>query len=95
MVQLKNETEALAISITKKSETPIKKTHTKPQETLELRLTKSKETLSFKSPMSIEGCWRFGWTSLKFYNSIFNVTEEKIKFEFLYKSFWRTFIPII
>ena len=34
----------------------IKQTHTKPQATLELKRIKSRETFSFKPPMSIGGC---------------------------------------
>ena len=48
MVRPKNKSHDLLISITKKCETPIKQTDQKPQETLESKLTKSRERFSFK-----------------------------------------------
>ena len=54
---------------------------TKPQETLEFELTKSKETFSFKPPIQIEGSWVTGLTSFELYNHIFNITEENNKMD--------------
>ena len=42
------ESEDLLLSITKNCETPTRQIHTKPQATLELIFTKSRETFSFK-----------------------------------------------
>ena len=47
MIRPENETEDLLLSITKTLETLIVKTHTKPQETLELYITKPRETFNF------------------------------------------------
>ena len=58
----------------------IKQTHTKPQETIEFKLTQARETFSFKTPTSNEGSWMIGLTSLEIYNSI-NITEQNNKFE--------------
>ena len=44
MFRPENETEDILLSITKNSETLIKQTHTKPQETLDFRLTKTRKT---------------------------------------------------
>ena len=56
----RNETEELLLSITKNCETFTKQTHSKPQETLEFRLTKPKETLSFNPSnilsLTLNGC---------------------------------------
>ena len=41
----------------------------------------SKETFHFKPPIPIEGSWMIGLTDLEAYNSIFNITEENIKFK--------------
>ena len=60
---------------------PIKQTHTKPQETLEFKIIKPRETFSFKPPISIEGCWMIGITSLELYNSTFHSTKERNKFK--------------
>ena len=84
MMQPKNETEDLLLSITKNCETLIEQTHTKPQETLEFKMTKPRETFHFKTPIQIKGDWMVGLTGLEVYNSIYNITEENNKFE-LYK----------
>ena len=84
MIQPKNETEDLLLSITKNFETLIQQTHTKPQETLEFKMTKPRETFHFKPPIQVKDDWMIGLTDLEVYNSIFNITEENNKFE-LYK----------
>ena len=84
MIRPKNETEDLLLSITKNCETLIEQTHTKPQETLEFKMIKARETFHFKLPIQIKGDWMIGLTDLEVYNSIFNITEEKNKFQ-LYK----------
>ena len=84
MIRPKNETEDLLLSITKNCETLIEQTHTKPQETLEFKMIKPRETFHFKSPIQTRGDWMIGLVDLEVYNSIFNITEENNKFE-LYK----------
>ena len=84
MVQPKNETEDLLLSITKNCEMLIEQTHLKAEETLEFRMNKSRESFHFKPPIQVKGDWMIGLTDLEVYNSIFNITEENNKFE-LYK----------
>ena len=48
MIQSKNKTGGLLLLLTKNNEKLIKQTHTKQQETLEFKLTKPRETFSFK-----------------------------------------------
>ena len=84
MIKPRNETEDLLLSITKNCETLIQQTHTKPQETLEFKMLKSKETFHFKPPFQIKGDWMIGLTDLEVYNPIFNITEDNNKFK-LYK----------
>ena len=84
MIRPKNQTEDLLLSITKNCETLIRQTHRKPEETLEFKMTKPRETFHFKPPIQIKGDWMIGLTDLEVYNSIFNITEENNKFE-LYK----------
>ena len=55
MIRPKNETENLLPSVFKNSESLIEQTHTKPQETLELKMIQSKQTFHFKPPIPIEG----------------------------------------
>ena len=81
MIQPKNQTEDLLLSITKNCQTLIKQTHRKAEETLEFKMIKSKETFHFKPPIQIQGDWTIGLINLEVYNSIFNITEENNKFE--------------
>ena len=92
MIQPKKETENLLLLIAKNCETLIKPTHTKPQETLKFKLSQPRETFHFIPPISIEGFWMLGLTSLELYNSsIVNKTEENNKFELYtdtFDEFW-------
>ena len=81
MIRPKNETEDIPLQFFKIWETPIKQTHRKALDTIEIRLTKPRETFSFKPPIQIEGLWMIRLTSLEVYNFIFNITEEIYKFE--------------
>ena len=75
-LQLKNEGEDLLLSKTKNCGTLNKQTHRKAEEALEFKLTKSRETFSFKTPISIDGSWILRITSLEVYNSFSNITDE-------------------
>ena len=44
-------------------------------------MTRPKETMTFKPPISVEGSWMIGLTDLEVYNSIFNITEENNEFK--------------
>ena len=81
MIRPKNETEDLLLSVTKICETLIKQTHTKPQETLEFKKIKSRETFHFSPPVEVKEDWMIGLTSLEVYNSIYNITKTINKFE--------------
>ena len=80
MIRPKNETEVLLLSIAKNCETIIEQTHTKPQETLEFKMTKPRETFHSKPPIQTERDWMIGLVDLEVYNSIFNITEGNNKF---------------
>ena len=62
----KNETEGLLLSITKNCETLIEKTHTKRQETMEIKMNKPRETFHFNPPISNDGSCMIGLMSLNF-----------------------------
>ena len=81
MIQPKNETEDLLLSITENCETLIEQTHRKPEETLEFKMLKSREIFHFSPPIQTKGNWMLGLIDLEVYNSIFNITEENNKFE--------------
>ena len=81
MITPKNKTDDLLLSITKNCKTLIEQTHNKPEETLEFKMTKSREIFHFTPPMEIEEDWMLGLVDLEVYTSIFNITETNIKFE--------------
>ena len=81
MIRSKNKAEDLLLSITKNCEMLIKQTHRKPEETLEFKMTKSREIFHFTPPMEIKEDWMLGLVDLEVYKSIFNITEENNKFE--------------
>ena len=81
MIQPKNETEGLLLSITKNCELLIDQTKTPPQETLEFKMIKPRETFHFKTPIHVKGDWILALIDLEVYNSIFNITTENNKFE--------------
>ena len=81
MIQPKNETENLLLSKTKNCEKLVEQTHRKPEETLEFKMLKSRETFHFNPPIHTKGDWMLGLIDLEVYNSIFNITKENNKFK--------------
>ena len=81
MISPKNETEDLLLSITKNCQMLIDQTHRKKEETLELKMDKSRQIFRFNPPIQTRGDWMIGLVDLEVYNSIFNITEENNKFE--------------
>ena len=93
MIRPRNETEESLPSLTKNCKTLNIQTHAKARESLEIKITKPRETFSFKPSISIEGSLMIELRSLEVDNSIFNKTEENNKFE-LYKDLVdHVFIP--
>ena len=80
MIRPKNVTEDLLLSITINCEILVEQTHRKPEETLEFKMLKSRETFHFNLPIQTKGDWMLGLKDLEVYNSIFNITEENNKF---------------
>ena len=89
-----NKTEDLLLSITKNCQVLIHQTHTKSQETLKFKLTKPKDTLSFKTSISLghDYNWMVGLTGLEIYNSFLKTTRENNKLEFHADNFDEFFI---
>ena len=81
MIQPKNKSEDLLLSITINCETLIEKTHRKPEETFEFKMIKPTETFHFKPPIQVKGNWTIGLTDLEVCNSTFNITKENNKFQ--------------
>ena len=64
------------------TDTLIEQTKTKPKETLEFKMVRSKLTFSFSPPKNLveEGKWFLGVTSLECTKSVFNITNENSSF---------------
>ena len=80
-IQPKSGRKDLLLPIIKNCETFFKQTDRKAEETFEFKLTKPRETFHFNPPISIQRSWMIVLRSLEVYNSVFNITEENIKFE--------------
>ena len=87
MIQPKTETEDLLLSITKNCQTLVQQTHRKPEETLEFKMLKPRETFHFNPPIQTKGDWMLGLIDLEVYNSVFNITKENNKISTLYRYF--------
>ena len=81
MIRPKNETEDLLLTFTKNCETLVQQTHRKPEETLEFKMIKPRETFHFKTPILVKGDWMLGLIDLEVYNSLFKITKKNNKFE--------------
>ena len=93
MIQPKNETENLLLSITKNCEKLVEQTHRKPEETLEFKMLKPRETFHFYPPLHTKGDWMLGLIDLELYHSIFNITKENNKFELYTDTFDEFSVP--
>ena len=82
----------LLLLIKKHTDTLIEQTKTKPQETLEFKMIRSKQTFSFSPPINLieEGKWLLGVTSLECTNSVFNITNENNSFSITIPDHWQT-----
>ena len=83
MIHSKNEIEDLLLSITKNCEKLVEQTHRKPEETLEFKKLKPRETFRFNPPIQVKGDWMIGLLDLEVYNSIFNIAKKDNKFNFI------------
>ena len=84
MIRPKNESEDLLLSITKNCETLIHQIRTIPEETLEFKMIKPRETFLLNPPIQVIGDWMLGLVDLEVYNSVFNITEANNNFQ-IYK----------
>ena len=76
--------ESLLLSIAKSNLDIVENTLSKPQETLEFKKNKQKESFSFDVPLELPEQWMMGVTSLEVYNTVYNNTEKNNKFKLLY-----------
>ena len=75
--------ESLLLSIAKSNQEIVGNTHSKPQETLEFKMNKQKESFSFDVLLILNEKWMMGVTSLEVYNTVYNITEKNNKLEIL------------
>ena len=73
--------ESLLLSIAKSNQEIVENTHSKPQETLEFKMNKQKESFSFDVPLELPEQWMMGVTSLDVYNSVYNITNKNNSFQ--------------
>ena len=71
--------ESLLLSIAKSNLDIVENTLSKPQESLEFKMNKQKESFSFDIPLDLPEQWMMGVTSLEVYNTIYNITEKNNK----------------
>ena len=81
MIQPKNETQDILLSITKNCEKLIEQTHRKAEDTLEFKMNKPRKIFHFNPPIPIEGSWMVDLPSLENYNSFLQKNQTKDKFE--------------
>ena len=81
MIRPRNENEDFLLSRTKNCDRLMEQVHRKAEEILEYKNFKSKETFHFNPPVEVKEEWMIGFTALKTYKFVFNITEENNKFE--------------
>ena len=86
---MKNE---LSLLNKKRTDTLIQQTKTKPEETLEFKMIRSKQTFSFNPPINsvVEGKWSLGVTSLECTHSVFNITNKNNPFSIIISGHYQT-----
>ena len=86
--QPKNETDELLLSITKNTDSLIKRRQTKPQKILDFKMKKPTETISFDNSLNLEDEWMLGVKCFEVYISIFNVIKKQFKVTKLEEDFF-------
>ena len=75
--------EPLLLSIAKSNQEIVENTHCKPQENLEFKMNKQKESFSFDVPLLLPEKWTMGVTSLEVYNTVYNINERNNKLQII------------
>ena len=78
--------------IKKHTDVLIEQTKTKPQETLEFKMDKQKQTFSFNPPINLleEGKWLLAVSLFECTNSVFNITNENNSFSIIIPGHYET-----
>ena len=74
----------------KHTDTLIEQTKTKPQETLEFKMSEQMQTFSFNPPINLveEGKWLLAVSSFECTNSVFNITNKNNSFSIIITGHW-------
>ena len=82
----------LVLLIKKHTDTLIEQTKTKPQETLEFKMNKQRQSFPFNTPINIieEGKWLIAVSSFECTNSVFNITNENNSFSIIIPGHYQT-----
>ena len=82
----------LLLLIKKHTDTLIEQTKTKPQETLEFKMNKQRQTFSFNPPIKLveEDKWLLAVSSFECTNSIFNITDDDNSFSIIIPGHYET-----
>ena len=82
----------LLLLIKNHTDTLVEQTKTKPQEMLEFKMIRSKQTFLFNPPIYLleEGKCLLGLSSLDCTNSVFNITDESNSFSINIPGHWET-----
>ena len=82
----------LLLLIKKHTDTLIEQTKTKPQETLEFKMNKQRQTFSFNPPLNLveEGKWLLAVSLFDCTNSVFNINDENNSFSIIIPAHWET-----
>ena len=82
----------LLLLIKKHTDTLIQQTKARPQETLEFKMTRSKQTFSFNLPLNLveAGKWLMAASLFDCTNSVFNITNENNSFSIIIPGHYET-----
>ena len=82
----------LLLLIKKHTDTLIEQTKTRPQETLEFKMDKQRQTFSFNPPINLieEDKWLLAVSSFECTNSVFNITNDNNSFSIIIQGHWET-----
>ena len=82
----------LLLMIKKHTDTLVEQTKTKPQETLEFKMNKQRQTFSFSPPINLieEGKRLLAVSSFECTNSVFNITDDNNSFSIIIAGHYET-----
>ena len=82
----------LLLLVKKHTDTLIEQTKTKPQETLEFKMNKQKQTFSFNPPIILldEGKWLMAVSLFECTNFVFNITDDNNSFSIIIPAHWES-----